>query len=198
MIMRSSPPITRRTLHTCLLLTLLMLSGQNFAMSPIAATAHPELKALGTGKLTFFGLHVYDSTLYVASGRFDVKETFALDLIYQMNFKGNEIAAQSTKELARVGYSDRAKLARWELAMANVFPNIKPGDRLTGVSVAKNGAPFQAHFYSQSKHVGTIDDPEFAQAFFDIWLSPKTREPQLRQRLLTPPAPSTKAAGSAP
>jgi hypothetical protein len=32
--------------------------------------------------------------------------------------------------------------------------------------------------------LGTIDDPVFARAFFAIWLDPRTREPQLRNRLL--------------
>jgi len=29
-----------------------------------------------------------------------------------------------------------------------------------------------------------IRDPEFAEAFFAIWLDPRTRDPELRQQLL--------------
>jgi len=39
-------------------------------------------------------------------------------------------------------------------------------------------------FYNQHRLLGAIDDPVFARAFFSIWLDPRTREPQLRARLL--------------
>ena len=64
--------------------------------------------------------------------------------------------------------------------MNKAFPDVKKNDTLVGVSVPGKGA----RFYSQDKFIAEIADPEFAKAFFDIWLSPKTSEPKLRARLL--------------
>ena len=64
--------------------------------------------------------------------------------------------------------------------MTRVFPDIKSGDRLIGVNVPGKGAAF----YSADKALGMIADPEFARAFFGIWLSEKTSEPRLRARML--------------
>ena len=32
--------------------------------------------------------------------------------------------------------------------------------------------------------LGTVADPEFARAFFSIWLDPRARDPKLRARLI--------------
>ena len=37
------------------------------------------------------------------------------------------------------------------------------------------------------KPTGQVDDPAFARRFFGIWLDPRTRDPELRTRLLTGP-----------
>jgi hypothetical protein len=64
--------------------------------------------------------------------------------------------------------------------MDRVFPDIRPGDRLVGVMVPGR----EARFYSQDRLLGTVPDPEFARAFFGIWLDERTSEPGLRARML--------------
>ena len=78
---------------------------------------------------------------------------------------------------------DPARLKRWEEAMDRVFPDIRPGDRLVGVSIPGR----EARFYSQERLLGTVPDPDFARAFFAIWLDEKTSEPGLRARMLRLP-----------
>ena len=60
---------------------------------------------------------------------------------------------------ARLGHTDAAKLRRWEREMDRVFPDIKAGDRLVGVSLPGK----EARFYSQDRFLGAVADPEFAQ-----------------------------------
>jgi hypothetical protein len=64
--------------------------------------------------------------------------------------------------------------------MEQIFPDVRAGDTLIGVYRPGAGA----QFYHQERLVGQIDDPEFARAFFSIWLDPRTREPRLRERLI--------------
>jgi hypothetical protein len=139
----------------------------------------PNLTRLGEGRLRFFGIHVYDSALWVI-GPFGFDRPFALDIRYAMNVKGRDLSERSIKEMKGLGFTDPEKLKRWEAAMDRVFPDIKPGDRLVGVHVPGK----EARFYSSDRLLGAVADPEFARAFFGIWLDEKTSEPTLRAKLL--------------
>jgi hypothetical protein len=151
---------------------------------PVALAAElPLLKPLGEGRLRWLGLHVYDSSLWVPGDAWSFDRVFALDIRYAMSIKGRDLTRRSLEEMRRLGFSDPAKLARWEQAMDRVFPDIRPGDRLVGVSIPGR----EARFYSQERLLGTVPDPEFARAFFAIWLDEKTSEPGLRARMLRLP-----------
>lgn len=140
----------------------------------------PLLKPLGEGRLRWFGLHVYDSSLWVPGEAWSFDRVFALDIRYAMNIRGRDLTKRSLEEMRRLGFSDPARLRRWEEAMDRVFPDIRPGDRLVGVHIPGR----EARFYSQERLLGVVPDPEFARAFFGIWLDEKTSEPDLRARLL--------------
>jgi len=51
---------------------------------------------------------------------------------------------------------------------------------IVGVSLPGRGAAF----FHDGRPVGEVADPEFARAFFAIWLDARTRAPELRARLL--------------
>jgi hypothetical protein len=142
----------------------------------------PSPKRLGDGRLRFLGLHVYDSSLWV-TGPFGFDKPFALDIRYAMSVKGRDLSERSIKEMKDLGYKDPEKLKRWEAEMDRVFPDIKSGDRLVGVNVPGK----EARFYSNERLLGSVADPEFARAFFGIWLDEKTSEPKLRLKLLGRP-----------
>jgi hypothetical protein len=80
---------------------------------------------------------------------------------------------------------DEATLARWAQQMQRIFPDVAAGDRLVGVNLPGVGA----RFYDARGAIGTVADPAFARAFFDIWLAPSTSEPAMRGALLAGPAP---------
>jgi Chalcone isomerase-like len=138
------------------------------------------LRLQGDGVLRFFGLKVYDIRLWAPKKAVSIEEHFALELVYDLAIKGRDIAERSVKEMRGQGWRDEAKLKRWGEEMARVFPDIKQGDALIGVSVPGK----EARFYSRDRLIAVIPDPEFARAFFDIWLSEKTSEPKLRNKLL--------------
>ncbi len=82
-------------------------------------------------------------------------------------------------------YLDKVRAARSELgeAMRALFPDVAPGDTITGLHLSDGGA----RFYFRERHLGDIADAEFARRFFAIWLDPRTRAPQLRGALLQLP-----------
>lgn len=171
--------------------TLLLLSLALAVIPPAPAQALPEpvakdlpgLTARGEGVMRFFGLKVYDVRLWTMMKPFSPSEPFALELVYDMSLKGRDIAERSVKEMREQGQADEGKLKRWGEEMAKIFPDIRKGDTLVGVSIPGK----EARFYTRDKFIAAVADAEFARAFFDIWLSEKTSAPGVRARLLGAP-----------
>jgi hypothetical protein len=126
---------------------------------------------------------VYDGSVWIPGESYSPAGPFALQLQYAISVKGSALASRSVEEWKKQGLTDEAKMRRWEAEMTRIFPDINAGDRLIGVLVPGKGAAF----YSANKSLGMIADPEFASAFFGIWLAENTSEPKLRKQMLKLP-----------
>ena len=140
----------------------------------------PNLVKQGEAVLRFFGLKVYDIRLWTQGIKHSYSEPFALELQYDIDLNGKDIADRSVVEMRKQGYRDEVKLKHWGEMMTRIFPDIKQGDTLIGLSIPGK----EIRFYSRDKLIAVETDTEFSRAFFDIWLSEKTSEPKLRKRLL--------------
>jgi Chalcone isomerase-like len=152
-------------------------------LPPAVAAQLPEVRIRGGGELTFLGLSIYDARLYrdaAARGDCAPDEAFALQLTYKRRLYGERIAARSVEEMTKLGFGTAEQRAHWGELLKKILPDVDAGDFLTGVNVPRRGV----HFYQNGKPIGAIDDREFAQAFFGIWLDPRTSEPALRKQLL--------------
>ena len=166
-----------------LLLALLSMPLAWANVPPLSAaivTDSADLHVLGEGRMRWFGLHLYDAALWVSGAEWQWDSAFVLDLRYARDFAGRRIADTSADEMKRMGLVDAGRVEAWRAEMQRVFPDIKSGDRLSGVFRPGVGAEFFHHGLS----TGVIRDPEFARVFFSIWLDPRTREPKLRAALL--------------
>jgi hypothetical protein len=130
-----------------------------------------------------FGFLVYDGWYWAASHDWTLEQPFALDLVYHRRLSGSGIAERSVQEIARLGVASPGELARWGELMRGIFPDVGPGDRLTGLSLPSG----TVRFFGNGRPIGEIADPAFARAFFGIWLDPKTSRADYRARLLGRP-----------
>lgn len=174
-----------------LLCAIALQLGNVFAKNPTDPVKLPQeinsalanAQFSGTGKLTFYGLNVYEASLWVSSGfkPNDFEDhAFALDLHYLRNFSAADIAKRSLEEMQRIEPVPEQKVVQWMNVLNEVLPNIKKGDRLIGVHKPEAGVTF----WLNGKRSGEIKDVEFSRQFFAIWLSPKTSEPKLRKALV--------------
>ncbi|MFO1315262.1 MAG: chalcone isomerase family protein [Burkholderiales bacterium] len=152
-------------------------------LPPDVARVAPGLRPLGGGQLTWFGLAVYDGWYWVAARGWPDAAPYALDLHYHRDLVGARIAERSVEEIAKLGYGTAAERARWGERMAKIFPDVRRGDRLTGVSL--DGGVVR--FFHNGAPIGDIADPEFAHAFFAIWLHPRSTRADFREKLLGRP-----------
>ncbi|WP_240787114.1 chalcone isomerase family protein [Ramlibacter rhizophilus] len=154
------------------------------ARPPELAQASGELLRAGGGRLTWWGFAVYDAALWTApafrAARFEQHE-FMLTLTYLRELRARDIAKVSLEEMRRHDTSLAPETAaRWQEQLARLLPDIRPGERLSGLHRPGRGVLF----LHNGQAIGELADPVFARLFFSIWLAAATSEPTLREQLL--------------
>jgi hypothetical protein len=164
-------------------------------MSPLRAQTSPpaevradlgEAKLQGSGRMRFLGLAIYDIRLWTATpvAPADVaRQPLALEIEYARSLVGALIAERSLVEMKRGAKLDEATADRWLAAMKRLFPDVKAGDRITGVQ--QPGAA--TRFFFNGRALGEVRDAAFTALFFGIWLGRDSSEPALRAQLLGTP-----------
>lgn len=150
------------------------------AAGAAGAVLPPEWRVQGRGEMRWFGLRLYEASLWAPGGRWQAELPYALELRYARDIPSRRLVDASIEEMQRLGAADDERLARWRLTLEQVFPDVQSGDVIVGMHLPARGA----EFYHQGRLTGRIDDVDFARAFFAIWLDERTREPALRARLL--------------
>ncbi len=166
---------TARWTWLCLLLTGLSEAADWRAELPAA-------QRLGSGEFTWFGLRLYTAQLWAAGPVQGWNRPFALELAYHRTLSRDMLVKASLEEMYRLDPDSLTpqRRAAWSQAMQQAFVDVRPGMRITGLYMPGQGC----RFYVDGKLSRAIADPAFARAFFAIWLDPRARDQQLRQRLL--------------
>ena len=148
-------------------------------------------RELGSGKLRWFGLSVYDATLWSGPAGIDASalgsQALALRLRYARSIGGAELADASAKLMR--GQASPQELQHWRQRMRAVFPDVHPGNTLCGVYLPHAASGPTTQFLAAGKLLGSIDGEDFARAFFGIWLGPHATHAQLRRELLAGAGP---------
>ncbi|WP_053146891.1 chalcone isomerase family protein [Pseudomonas sp. P97.38] len=160
----------------CLMLTVMTSAAADWR------TTLPTAQRLGQGDFTWFGLRLYTARLWTAGPVQDWNQPFALELLYHRSISRETLVQASLEEMQRLGPGSLTaqSLEAWTQAMQVAFVDVRPGMRITGLYLPGKGC----RFYVDGKLSHEVADPSFARAFFAIWLDPRARDPQLRQRLL--------------
>ncbi|MEJ2403415.1 MAG: chalcone isomerase family protein [Candidatus Thiodiazotropha sp.] len=167
----------RSVLMVCV--CLLLISGQSGHATGVQLAGHPTLLPVGSGTLTWWGVTLYEATLLAPDAHYRPDTPYALQIAYRYRFSREQLARATLKEIERLqGKRDdrQALLDRFSA----LFTDVSAGDQITGVHLPGQGADF----YGPQGYLGRLQDPQLAAAFFDIWLDPRTREPDLRRQLL--------------
>lgn len=168
------------------LLTLAATAQAAPPLPPEVATSLPDAALQGQGTMRYFGLTVYDARLW-ADARFAAERypahAFALELRYARALSGAAIVRRSVAEMRRIDRVDDAQALTWNDALLAAIPDVAAGDRLTGLHVPGEAT----RFFHNGRPTSTVAGPEFARAFFGIWLAANTSEPGLRRQLIGSP-----------
>jgi hypothetical protein len=157
-----------------------MLACAVQAAAPHVAADLPRARVAGQGAFSWFGMKIYDASLWVGDAGYAAGAPFALELRYARALSGARIAEASADQMEKTGGGTSAQRATWLRLMRAIFPDVKEGSSITGVFLA-DGA---VRFHLDGAVLGTIAEPGFAQAFAGIWLGRATTAPRLREALL--------------
>lgn len=160
------------------------------AWANVGRAAPPEVLAelagarlAGSGRLRWFGLHVYDARLWtrgpLSAAEWALRPA-ALEIEYARALSGAAIAERSLEEMQRQRTLAPALAGRWRDELARLLPDVAAGDRLTGVHRPGEGL----RLFANGSARGELRDGEFARLFMGIWLSEQTSQPALRNALL--------------
>ena len=173
-----------RHVFLLVLLSLSTVFSTALANSGVLKQALPEASVIGSGSFRWFGLKLYDASLWAVRGSFNPDNwqsaSLALELNYARSLEGRRIAEASIDEMKKLGIGTPAQHKAWDEAMKQVFPDVDKTTQLTGLYAP--GQP--TRFFRNGAAIGEIADPAFGPAFFAIWLHPKTTAPKLRSALL--------------
>lgn len=173
-----------RRICLLLLLSLSTMLSTALANSGGLKQALPDATVIGSGSFRWFGLKLYDASLWAVRGSFNPDNwqsaPLALELNYARSLEGRRIAEASIDEMKKLGIGTPAQHKAWDEAMKQVFPDVDKTTQLIGLYVP--GQP--TRFFRNGAAIGEIADAAFGPAFFAIWLHPKTTAPKLRTMLL--------------
>lgn len=158
----------------------------------------PQAKMLGGGEFRWWGFSIYTARIWQQTpnkdGGLDQNASFALEITYKKSISRDRFVDSSIDEIKRL-HGDKFnsdKLRQWRQYMEKAFIDVQSGDQLIGVYLPGIGC----RFYSQQNLLAEIHDETFANAFFSIWLDPRTKDNNLRQQLLGNNKSATAITGS--
>lgn len=135
----------------------------------------------GTGSLRVLLMKAYDASLWTDAARWSMQSPFALTLKYHFNCSASDIVDRAIEEIkASSPNLSTTTLTRYRQLIGSLLPGARSGDEMTGLYTPDG----TVRFFVDGQKTGEVKDPQFAQAFFGMWLSPQTSEPDIRAGLL--------------
>ncbi|MDD9202285.1 chalcone isomerase family protein [Aliivibrio sp. S4MY1] len=149
-------------------------------INSVVAAPLQGLQSSGKSELSWFLISVYEAQLFTSSGKFQYGQyPQALEIEYYRNIT-KENLIKATKEQWEEQSIKHPDLDSWLLELEQVFPDVKPEDKLV-FSIDEIG---NNQFFLNDKPIGEIASKDFSQLFLDIWVSEKTTYPELRLELI--------------
>lgn len=161
---------------------LIFFASTAFAAKPEVSTLQnsAELKLVGQAQMRWLMFPLYRVSLKTADGRYqENRYPQMIDILYLRSIDKQDLLTATDNEWNRLGIS-LAKRQLWISQLGKLWPAIKRGDRLA-FQVNPGG---DNYFVYNGKKIGGIADKQFGRSFLDIWLSPNTSQPAIRQRLI--------------
>lgn len=146
---------------------------------PVVA-AEERWQLVGEARLKVLFWSVYDSSLFSEDGRYTQgQRPLRLEIQYLRDIEASDLLENTQSEWEGLPGVPSAS-SEWLQELALIWPDVKTNDVLA-FEVDGEGS---GEFFLNGESLGGVDDADFSAYFLDIWLSPDTSRPKLRQALI--------------
>ena len=182
-------PMTRRnTTGAAYLRLATILLVLIFAISAIAArplppqvlSTAPGIHPFGKGRHSWWGVRMYDATLWIVGPQWSAAAPHALDIEPGRAVPADTLVKNAIAEMRDLKVGDERQLGIWQAEMKKLIPNVKQGDQ---VVIFCPDTKRTLSFLNNSS-TGEVDDPSFCPAVMSVWLHPQTKHQAIRKSLL--------------
>jgi chalcone isomerase-like protein len=169
------------------LLALLIFIGSAIAAPPAhrplpsqVLSQAPGMHPFGKGRHSWWGIQMYDATLWIVGPQWSATETHALDIEPSRVVPADTLVKNAIKEMRDLKVGDESKLKAWQAEMNKVMPDVRPGDQIVIFCPDIN----RTLVYLNDSSTGEVADPSFCPAIMSVWLHPQTKHQSMRKSLL--------------
>jgi len=134
----------------------------------------------GKGRYSWWGIQMYDATLWIAGPRWSDAEPHALDLEPSRTVSADTLVKAAIDEMRQLKVGDERQLGVWQAEMKKVIPSVRAGDQV----VIFCSTSERTLVYLNDSANGEVDDRSFCPAVMSVWLHPETKHQALRKSLL--------------
>jgi hypothetical protein len=156
-------------------ITPLMAAAQK---PPELSTRIKSMRPYGEAKFTKLLWDIYDISLWTDADVWSRDKPYAITIHYMRPFTADQLVDKTIEEMKRLGAPFNPENYRKKLE--ELFPNVNEGDRITAFFKPS----LKVTFFFNGSDRGNVNNVNFAKYFSDIWLSPETEEPEVREELL--------------
>jgi Chalcone isomerase-like len=154
--------------------------GGNRPLPPQVVSQAPGIHPLGKGRHSWWGIQMYDATLWIDGPQWSAAGPHALDLEPSRAVSADTLVKNAMGEMRDLKVGDESKLKTWQTEMKKVIPNVRPGDQIVIFCSDTN----RTLVYLNDSSTGEVDDESFCPAVLSVWLHPQTKHQAMRKSLL--------------
>ena len=134
---------------------------------------------LGQARFSILFFDIYRSRLFIKNERFNQNsKPYIFEITYLKDITNKDLVERTIEQWQHLSV-DKMRYQQYIPKLLTLWPNITASDKLALLVHDKKSV-----FYYNNRFLGEISDSEFGDLFLDIWLSPQTSQPKLRQQLL--------------
>jgi hypothetical protein len=154
--------------------------GGHRPLPPQVLSKAPAMHPFGKGRHTWWGVRMYDATLWIVGPRWSAATPHALDLEPGRAVPADTLVKNAIAELRDLKVGDQRQLGIWQAEMTKIIPNVQQGDQVVLFCPDTK----QTLAFLNNTSTGAVDDPSFCPALMSVWLHPQTKHQAMRRSLL--------------
>src|SRR5216684_5461921 len=105
-------------------------TGGHRPLPPQVLSKSPGMQPFGKGRHTWWGIRMYDATLWIVGPQYSAAAPHALDIEPGRAVPSDTLVKNAIAEMRDLKVGDERQLGIWQAEMRKLIPNVKEGDQI--------------------------------------------------------------------